>query len=149
MTTPRTWLLETGWTKPPISVNDERHWRYRWRAAKAIHARIHGAITYLKIPPLTGVHVAMHYYPPDRRRRDEDNLTRTQKHVIDALVTAGLIPDDTPEYVDWVKPTIHPPDRTNPRIEFILTEIPAKQESAACPGSSSTTSTTKTYESRP
>lgn len=147
MTEPRTWILDAGWARPPITMNDERHWRYRWRAAQAIHARIRAAVTHLKIPPLTGIHVAMHYYPPDRRRRDEDNLTRTQKHVIDALAAAGLVPDDTPESVDWVKPQIHPPDRDHPRIEFVLTEIPAKKD-AACPGYSSTTATTKTNASR-
>ncbi|WP_162786781.1 hypothetical protein [Janibacter anophelis] len=37
------------------------------------------------------------YEPPDRRRRDEDNLFATLKPLADGLVDAGVVADDTPD----------------------------------------------------
>jgi len=43
--------------------------------------------------PMTGrLHVTMHAHPPDRRRRDLDNL---QKCLLDALQHAGVYADDS------------------------------------------------------
>jgi crossover junction endodeoxyribonuclease RusA len=40
--------------------------------------------------------------PPDARRRDSDNfVAHVLKPIKDGIVDAGVIPDDTDEYVTW------------------------------------------------
>jgi hypothetical protein len=53
------------------------------------------------------VGVGIEYVTGDNRRRDSDNLVSgVLKHVLDGLVDAGLVPDDTPDYVSWRPPVI-------------------------------------------
>lgn len=44
----------------------------------------------------------------DKRRRDPHNYFATVKPIVDGLVDAGLWPDDTPEWVTTVEPTLVP-----------------------------------------
>lgn len=44
--------------------------------------------------------------PADGRRRDPINYALTVKWIVDALVKAGLWPDDTPEFVSQHVPTL-------------------------------------------
>ena len=57
--------------------------------------------------------------PRDRLRRDQDNLVPTLKPCIDGLVDAGVIPDDTPEYVSW-RVVIDLPDRNDPHLLLVV-----------------------------
>jgi crossover junction endodeoxyribonuclease RusA len=50
----------------------------------------------------------LHYRPATNRHRDVDSLVATSKPALDGCVDAGLIPRDTPEYVDHRMPVIHP-----------------------------------------
>ena len=50
--------------------------------------------------------VTLHYRPRDNRRRDADNLVPTLKALCDGLVDAGLVPDDTPNYMHKHKPEV-------------------------------------------
>lgn len=52
------------------------------------------------------VRVTMTYLPPDKRRRDSDNLVATLKAVCDGLVDAGVVADDTPAEMEKVMPVI-------------------------------------------
>lgn len=77
-----------------------------------------------QIPALQAIHVQLHYQPKDNRRRDSDNLIATQKPCVDALVTAGIIPDDTGEFLDWSRPIIHPHTKgDSPGLWLIITDI--------------------------
>ena len=63
------------------------------------------------------------YRPRDKRRRDPSNLIATQKPILDGLVDAGLVPDDTPEYVNELMPKIVPPVKGEPSkcwVEIML-----------------------------
>lgn len=55
------------------------------------------------------VEVTLHYQPRDKRRRDADNLVAPLKALCDGLVDAGVVEDDTPEYMMKMMPVIHPP----------------------------------------
>jgi len=65
----------------------ERGRRYRREAAQAIVA-----CNNPKVPPGRRLSVTLLVYPPDRRRRDLDNLP---KGILDALTHAGVIEDDS------------------------------------------------------
>jgi crossover junction endodeoxyribonuclease RusA len=77
-----------------LSSNDRHHWR---SAAKiAADLRQVGALASRGITPVTGpVDVVVTVSYPDRRRRDAPNLWPTVKPLIDGMVDAGVLPDDS------------------------------------------------------
>jgi Holliday junction resolvase RusA-like endonuclease len=86
-----------------LNANQRLHWRRKaergayWRELTRItldaagHA--HGG-------PWQGrAHVVVTFAFPDRRRRDVGNLAPTVKHVLDGIVLAGVLADDSDEHV--------------------------------------------------
>jgi len=117
----RTWTLRVGdYTKPPLSLNDRMHWRKKAGITKIIRRDICNAAAN-HIALLGWAVVELHYVPRDKRRRDRDNLVATLKPCMDGLVDAGVIPDDTPEYLTW---TVHidPPNRADPHLYLLVKE---------------------------
>lgn len=98
-------VLSFDWPKPPLSLNDRpRHWaargaqvaRVREQAAELCRERIADG----SLDVLEPVVVTLVWYAPTRAKRDSDNPVATLKPVCDGLVDAGLVPDDTPEWMD-------------------------------------------------
>jgi Holliday junction resolvase RusA-like endonuclease len=98
----------------PPNTNDanrqtpQQKWRIRreWRERAAEEARLevrawerrHGA----KWPKLPKAIVAVTFVLPDRRRRDVDNLVSSLKPLLDGIVDAGVVKDDSIEtLVEW------------------------------------------------
>ena len=61
----------------------------------------------------------MDAFPPDRRRRDLDNLL---KPALDALQHAGVYEDDS--QVDWLVARRRAPDRPRGHVEIRVEEFP-------------------------
>ena len=87
-------ILELPW---PPSVN--HYWRmgnnriYLGLEGRRYKAIVTGIVRYAQVDRLEGdVSIKMQAYPPDRRRRDLDNI---QKAVWDSLGKAGLYKDDS------------------------------------------------------
>lgn len=55
------------------------------------------------IPQQQFVKIRAVYYAPDNRRRDTSNIFPTVKAVIDGIVDAGVLPDDSDKYVKSVE----------------------------------------------
>lgn len=96
---------------PLLSLNDRKH----WAASQVIGQQIKKAAWAMArsmvpatAPPLERVTVTVEYQPPDKRRRDADNLAASGKPAIDGLVLAGVLPDDNSEHVTAVHYTIGP-----------------------------------------
>jgi len=98
------------WTRPPLGGNDRGHTRYRAPHIVAAHDSAAASIRKAKLPHLAGAEVTLHYRVPDKRRRDADNLAPTLKVVLDALVRADVLPDDSWVHVPAATCRIHPPD---------------------------------------
>ncbi|GLW91804.1 hypothetical protein [Actinokineospora globicatena] len=98
---------------PPLHANQRLHWRAERTAKKLVRDTAHWRALDAKIPPAQHITVQVHYLPGDNRRRDPSNLMPTQKAAVDGIVRAGVVPDDSPEYVTELMPTIHtgPSDR--------------------------------------
>src|SRR5262249_60687088 len=80
-----------------------------------------------RAPRLRAISVRVTYPPPDRRRRDNDNIAAASgKHAIDGLVDARIIPDDRPPYVTAIT---HHIGAVRPRGQLVLhiTEQPPEE----------------------
>lgn len=95
----RTWTLDLPLAGAPLSLNDRAHWSARSRGAKTIREAVGWLCREQRIPALASADVTLRVFPPDRRRRDEDNLVATLKPCLDGIVDAGVLTDDTPAYV--------------------------------------------------
>ena len=113
------WQLTLPWTKPPMSLNDrmDRWTKARW--TKTLRQTAWALAKQAKIPPLGACDVVLLYVPRDRRRRDEDNLTATLKPLADGLVDAGVVVDDTPDFMRK-DPRLGDPDPKHPRLVLIV-----------------------------
>jgi len=126
----RVWVVRFAWTKPPLSLNDRSHWRKKALETAAVRQfaclNISRALDRPKGDPgkvlCWRVKATLTYYPRDKRRRDATNLVATYKAVIDGMVDAGVILDDTPEYLVEVMPVIAAPDG-DPRLILTIEEL--------------------------
>ena len=74
-----------------------------------------------KLPKYQQVSITITWYEPNEKR-DPDNIMAGQKFILDGLVKAGTIPNDTRRYI---KSITHIPelDRDNPRVEVEIVDI--------------------------
>lgn len=104
-------MLGLPWETPPLSLND----RYANEVVKSkAVAKVREAAGWVakgaRLGTYERVRVTLHYRPLRRGRRDVDNLVGTLKPCCDGLVDAGLVKDDTPEFMVKEMPVIHEPD---------------------------------------
>jgi Holliday junction resolvase RusA-like endonuclease len=74
-------------------------------------------------PPVGRVEVLMTWTVKDRRRRDAENPVATLKALCDGLVDAGIVPDDTPEFMVKHMPVIRYQKDATPDIQLYVQEI--------------------------
>lgn len=98
-------VLPLPWPKPPLSLNDRpSHPKARNREVQGVRSAAAVAcaerIADGSLDVLEPVTVTLVWFAPDRRKRDADNPVATLKALCDGLADAGLVPDDTPEWMD-------------------------------------------------
>jgi crossover junction endodeoxyribonuclease RusA len=105
----RRWTIELP-DAPYVTPNARVHWSRRASSAAVWRQAAKVSVMAAKVPACGRVEVSLTMFAKDRVRRDEDNLVSgVLKHVIDGIVDAGVVPDDAPEYVRALMPTIVPP----------------------------------------
>ena len=99
--TGRSWLLVVDWLGRPHLANAERRAHYRTNAAKRAEWREAGAqaARLAKVPALERVAVTVQARYGKGRLSDPDACAPSVKGLIDGLVDAGVIPDDTGEHL--------------------------------------------------
>lgn len=98
---PRTWTLEFPPGLPLLSLNGRLHWSERNRRNAEWKKAAWALAVAAKIPPLDRIAVVGEYQPPDRRKRDEDNLVLTLKSAIDGIASTGCVPNDSSDHVRY------------------------------------------------
>jgi len=74
-----------------------------------------------KLPTYKRVELVITWYEPDQRR-DPDNIMAGQKFILDGLVQAGTITNDSRRYIKSITHRFGV-DRENPRVEVKITEV--------------------------
>lgn len=121
MTTAKPYEIQLPWMAPPMNLNHRMHWRRKAALTRAVRDTTHVLVKAAKIKPCPRVDVTLHYQPRDRRVRDEENPTPTYKAICDGIVDAGVVPDDSPEFMVKHLPVIHPADKgLKPRLWLVV-----------------------------
>jgi crossover junction endodeoxyribonuclease RusA len=88
---------------PPASFspNSRVHWAVRSKDGEMVKNDVYYLLRAFctTIPQLKAIALKYTIVVPDNRRRDYDNFISRTKPITDALVHAGLLPDDTPQYI--------------------------------------------------
>lgn len=119
--------------RPPLNANDRMHWRAKAASTSAVRTTTAWRVKSLGLPPAAHLTVQLHFETGDKRkRRDPANLCATSKPAIDGLVDAGLVPDDSPEWVMELMPIIHKgaPMHGRRGLWLHVTVYPADEEAA-------------------
>jgi len=74
-----------------------------------------------KLPRFEKVALVITWYEPDLRR-DPDNIMAGQKFILDGLVQAGVLPNDSQKYVRGIMHRLEV-DRQNPRVEVEIVDM--------------------------
>jgi len=108
----------------PLSVNEGSHWAARrrrlepWKDAAWVTAQNYRRQAARSAPGRPVVPITVQVVLPfrGRARRDAHNYTGTVvKAVVDGIVRAGLVPDDTPDWVTVLDPEFSiQPDKGEP-----------------------------------
>lgn len=96
--------LKTG--VRPLTHNDRLHWRAKADRVREIRLAAGFTAKAMRIPKAEHITVQLNYRPAARSVTDAPNLTATSKPAIDGLVDAGVVPNDTDEFVTEVMPVI-------------------------------------------
>lgn len=86
-----------------INANDRLHHMVKAKLTKAWRDAAYMAV--LGIPlrdrphDMHPAHITVAYRFPNNRRRETSNLQPTSKAIVDGLVDAGVVPDDSDQYV--------------------------------------------------
>lgn len=118
----RRWELALPYQRPPLSLNKRMH----WAAERHIKDDLQNAVGWLlkghKVPALDEATIWLEWTPGVARRRDTDNMELTRKACIDQIVDSGLIPDDTPEYVQRPENVILPVQRGLGKLTLVIVD---------------------------
>ena len=117
-----TWQIELP-ISTPLSLNDRSHWSVKGRQVAALRRDAGWCAREAKIARCRKIKVTLIYEPRNERRRDKDNLVATLKPVVDGLVDVGVIPDDTPEHIEYDMPLIDVPNGKRGRLIVIVERV--------------------------
>ena len=116
-------IILLPWNKPLLNLNQKQHWAVKARNTKTV--RDVTALLCRDLAKADKIRVRLLYVPRDNRRRDTDNLVAMLKPICDGIVDAGVVPDDTPEFMEKWMPEIGDAERGNPRMELIIEPVVA------------------------
>lgn len=104
-------MVVLPYDKPPLTANRRLFWAEEAKIRKKVRgdARLLVRDSRLGLKPLSEgqkLKVQLVYTPATNRRRDTDNLWPTLKPICDGIVDAGIVADDTPDYMIKPEPII-------------------------------------------
>lgn len=116
-------ILPLELERPPLTANQRMHWRQKAEITRAV--RQLGYIAVLDLPKNQArISVGLTWVVKDARRRDVDNIVPTLKALCDGIVDAGVVPDDTPEFMVKTMPEIRLDRTVQPHLELIVEVLP-------------------------
>jgi len=111
-----------------LSANDRAHWRTKAESTQAVRAMVMRKVREQRVPALERIRVNVEWVVRDRRRRDADNLAPFLKAIYDGIgadkgVSARIVEDDVPEFMEKVGATIRYDPGGTPHFLITITDI--------------------------
>ena len=132
----KTFILD--YPRPPkgLSANDRVHWSIRRGATADIRLEVMAKTRALHLGSAERVRVDVVWIVADRKRRDTDNLAPFLKAIYDGIgadkgVSARIVEDDAPEFMDKPSATIRYQYGARPHFEVTITVVDPMTEVAA------------------
>jgi hypothetical protein len=101
-----------------IIAGAKRHWSGYARNKRRATERVMLLAFAARLQPIaTPVTVTFSWHPPDRRVDPDNQAAGGQKVILDGLVAAGVLPDDSLTWVRGIQHFFAAPDPDNPRVE--------------------------------
>lgn len=127
--------IQLPWTRPLLTANQRLHWREKAERTRTIRIAVRLLAKNALLPKaLPWCAVELHYRQPDRRKRDDDNLSPLLKVCCDALVDYGLVKDDTPAFMAKTMPVLHPAVKGQPAEMWLRVSWGPRPETIPYPG---------------
>jgi crossover junction endodeoxyribonuclease RusA len=98
-TEPRRWVIDIPPGTILLNTNNRMHWAKQYRIKKNILEIAQQLATIQRIPHIERAIVTGLLHQPDRRRRDPHNWSLTYKEAVDGIVRAGVLTDDSSQYL--------------------------------------------------
>lgn len=92
------------------------------REKEQIQQWICGVLSGCKIPRFKKCRIGFTWIEPDRRR-DIDNISAGKKYILDALVSLGVLPDDSWKHVKGFLPENFEADKNNWGVKVEIREV--------------------------
>lgn len=121
--TSREWVISLPPGLELLSLNQREHWGKRNSTYQALKKAAWALILNTRVPRLDRISVTVVYDPPDRRRRDPDNLALTVKALVDAAVASKIIVDDDSSHVAWAHAEIGGQVYPKGRLRLVIREV--------------------------
>lgn len=119
---PFTTTFTFPWRSPPLHLNQRwPHPAMQWKTTRDVRALMHAMARH--VPEVARIDVHLIWYVNTKHRRDGINAVPTLKALVDGLVDAEIIPDDTPEYLSDHIPEIRYVKGCTPHFEFTVKEV--------------------------
>lgn len=115
------WTIRLPYQTPPLSLNRRLHWAREAATKQQLKFASYALARNERIPKLDKAIVTLHWVPKDNRRRDTDNPAPTLKSLIDGLVKAEVVVDDSSQYVQS-SVVIDPPSKSDPHLYLTIEE---------------------------
>lgn len=124
---PGRWVLPVPRLRPPLTLNSRMHHMVRWREETALKNEMRYVIRHARVPRLAACMVELTWYPGRNGVFDADNIAPTLKPCQDALVLAGILPDDRSDRVLRASLRVvarkdDPTGSRSARLHFIVTD---------------------------
>jgi len=94
-----TWILDVPLVPPSLNEWQRMCWRDRIPFTEEWDRAIWALCLEQHVPQLERIDLNIEIYFKDKRRRDYDNQATAFKLSLDALVHAGILPDDNPRHL--------------------------------------------------
>lgn len=121
-------IIDIPDSHPLLSINRlmSEHWRTRQKSSKHWRKAGREAVNGMR-PMKPPVACDVYVYRSRAGRYDPGNYYPTAKAILDGVVDAGILPDDSHEYLDG--PHLHHGgvDRENPRLEIFFSPYERKK----------------------
>ena len=115
------WAL--GLPEIPVlpNLNRRTHWSVQAREKAQLREMACWLARSAKVPAMEHITVGLIHIPRIERRRDPDNIVPVLKALVDGLVDAGVVSDDTAAFVTRTFPDIRPAQKIVPHARLVLT----------------------------